>query len=62
MSLWLPGKRQIVSLEQLGHDGNWQAADYMTSDHPDGGIRLILKGDSVPQHLSFETFRLCAAD
>ncbi|MBP1989509.1 hypothetical protein [Paenibacillus eucommiae] len=60
--LWLPGKRGIVSLEQLGHDGKWKLADYMASDHPDGGIRLTLKGSSVPQHLSFETFRLRAVD
>ncbi|MCD9023829.1 hypothetical protein [Cohnella silvisoli] len=58
VSLWLPGMREYVSIEQLGSDGIWKMADYRISEHPDGGIRLTLHGDSVPKHLSFETFLL----
>jgi len=62
VKLWLPSKRRIVSLERLGQDGIWRAADYAVGDHPDGGIRVTLKGESVPKHLSFETFRLQAVE
>lgn len=58
LSLWIPSRRELARVEQLSHNGLWLEADVSVTAHPDGGIRLTLHGESVPDHASFETFRL----
>ncbi|MCQ6563141.1 hypothetical protein [Paenibacillus mendelii] len=58
LSLWIPTSRELAKVEQLSREGLWMEADGIVAAHPDGGIRLTLQGDSVPDHASFETYRL----
>lgn len=56
--LWIPTKRTLFGVEQLGSDGVWGPADWTAADHPDGGIRLTLREASAPEGVSFATYRL----
>lgn len=58
LSLWIPTSRKLAKVEQLSREGEWTEADASVSEHPDGGIRLTLQEQSVPDHASYETFRL----
>lgn len=58
LDLWIPTERKLSSLEILSREGIWKEAQYTATEHPNGGIRLTLKGRSVPEHVSFETFRV----
>ncbi|WP_409345444.1 hypothetical protein [Paenibacillus sp. MBLB4367] len=58
LSLWIPTRRELAKVEQLSRDGLWIEANTSVTVHPDGGLRLTLQGGSVPNHASFETFRL----
>lgn len=57
-SLWIPKLTRLSQVEVLSRDGNWIPASYTVNKHPQRGIRLLLTGDLVPEHASFETYRL----
>lgn len=56
--LWIPTRKTLSQVEQLGADGGWGPADWKADNHPNGGIRLTLSGASAPEGMSFETYRL----
>ncbi|UVI33376.1 hypothetical protein [Paenibacillus spongiae] len=58
VDLWLPGERNIQSIERLERNGEWTTALYTMSAHSSGGSRITLTGSSVPEPLSYETFRI----
>lgn len=58
LPLWIPTKRTLSGVERLGPDEVWGPADWTAEDHPDGGIRLTLRGASAPEGVSFATYRL----
>ncbi|WP_214626342.1 hypothetical protein [Paenibacillus agaridevorans] len=57
LALWIPTRRKLAKVEQLSREGVWTEADASVTEHPDGGVRLTLQGNSVPDHASFETYR-----
>ncbi|MBP1988539.1 hypothetical protein [Paenibacillus eucommiae] len=58
LDLWIPTGRKLAGLDILSREGVWNEAEYSAAEHPNGGIRLTLQGSSVPDHVSFETFRV----
>ncbi|MCD9021600.1 hypothetical protein [Cohnella silvisoli] len=62
LDLWIPTSRKLAGVQRLGRDGTWEPANCTCDRHPNGGIRMSLRGPSVPEGASFETFLLLFAD
>lgn len=62
LDLRIPTNRTLAGVQQLGRDGIWRDADYACAPHPENGIRISLRGQSVPDGASFETFALRFVD
>lgn len=58
VDIWLPGERSMRVLERLERNGEWTAASCTISAHAGGGQRITLTEASVPEPLSYETFRI----